>query len=605
MHTAPAYNPGWSKTDAIGYAMLGLILFAYLTARAILVPVVHDEAATFFHYIQLNSYIPWFAMWDANNHILNSALAHASVNLFGDSPLPLRLPNLLHFPLFALYTYRICGCLQAPYLRKLAAAAMLTASFMLEFFALARGYGMSMAWFMAAMWHAWQYLHTGALRHQWYTWAAMLLALLANMSLMNSLTAMGLIFGFYTLLQRRTWQATHIASMVLGGGTLFCAAAYYALKLKVLGLLYTGSIAGLVKATAFSFARFQFDLPHLWFALVLTCIGAAACLWLLWRFLSGNGTWTMGRLAAMVLLANALAAVFLEILLNVNYPEERTAIYFVPLFVLAIAFAADEAAQLKPALALTAMPLLYFPIECAATANVYTSHLWYDLHIPEALYQRAEEAQRQSQYPLRVSGRNMYALAWPYRNLVHGSDLQAMEPLAYPDPTAHLLVAWNGYLDFTSLQADTLYFHPKTGFALLQPKGEQIAPYDSVVTFPPSHYKGDAPYHDIAQWMPLQGKHGELWLSWRATQTDAPIHGQVVITAQDSTGNTLYYDYLPLHWIRKHWHGETYHMRRGFHLPEGTSRALAYFWNIGKRPAHIEFFDARLNPQMTHPTSQN
>jgi len=59
-------------------SLYGLIAFAigiYLILRAVFIPLVHDEAATFFHYIHSFDFVPFIAHWDANNHILNSALA--------------------------------------------------------------------------------------------------------------------------------------------------------------------------------------------------------------------------------------------------------------------------------------------------------------------------------------------------------------------------------------------------------------------------------------------------------------------------------------------------------------------------------------------------
>ena len=57
-------------------------LYTYLIIRCIYVPVLHDELATFFYYIQPDNYMPPKAHWDANNHILNSMLSNWSYHLF-------------------------------------------------------------------------------------------------------------------------------------------------------------------------------------------------------------------------------------------------------------------------------------------------------------------------------------------------------------------------------------------------------------------------------------------------------------------------------------------------------------------------------------------
>ena len=176
-----------NKTETRLYLLLVLVIWLYLGVRCALVPVVHDEAATFLHYLQLDQYIPYFSLWDANNHILNSALAHLSINIFGNHFFWLRLPNLLSFGLFAYYLFRLAKNFEHRWSRWFTVLAMLTASFLIEFFGLARGYGMSMAFLIGAIYHAAAYLRHGQLRDQGWVWLFMFFALLANMSLFNSM----------------------------------------------------------------------------------------------------------------------------------------------------------------------------------------------------------------------------------------------------------------------------------------------------------------------------------------------------------------------------------------------------------------------------------
>ena len=78
------------------YLALSTALCIYTALRAIHVPPIHDEAATFFFYIQRGSFLPFEAHWDAANHILNTGLATLSYNLLGrrctHKPSPSRLP---------------------------------------------------------------------------------------------------------------------------------------------------------------------------------------------------------------------------------------------------------------------------------------------------------------------------------------------------------------------------------------------------------------------------------------------------------------------------------------------------------------------------------
>ena len=77
------------KSKAINKTLISTIIFAflfiYIALRASLIPLIHDEAATFFYYIQTGVYLPPEAHLAANNHILNSALGSISFHIFGSS----------------------------------------------------------------------------------------------------------------------------------------------------------------------------------------------------------------------------------------------------------------------------------------------------------------------------------------------------------------------------------------------------------------------------------------------------------------------------------------------------------------------------------------
>jgi len=73
----------------------------YVVLRAIYVPLFSAEVITFFVYVKSGGFDPFLALQSAHNHVLNSAFVRLSSLVFGDSPLALRLPNVLAYFLFA------------------------------------------------------------------------------------------------------------------------------------------------------------------------------------------------------------------------------------------------------------------------------------------------------------------------------------------------------------------------------------------------------------------------------------------------------------------------------------------------------------------------
>ena len=125
--------------------------FLYTLARALLVPVFHDEAYTYFTYGQAP--LPVVLHELGNNHILNTLLIKWSTWMFGMSELSLRLPALAGHLIFLAGVYRTLDL----FLQKkafIAGAAVLALNpFMLELFSAARGYSLGLGFLILALYY--------------------------------------------------------------------------------------------------------------------------------------------------------------------------------------------------------------------------------------------------------------------------------------------------------------------------------------------------------------------------------------------------------------------------------------------------------------------
>ncbi len=126
--------------------LIALVLAFLVVYRSWSFPITHDEASTWLNYRHLNvwSCLSNAACWGtANNHWLNTLLLQWSANVFGDVPWALRLPNVLGG-----MGYLICALfISTRYTdsKSLQCAGFLLLSghtYLLDFFSLARGYGL-------------------------------------------------------------------------------------------------------------------------------------------------------------------------------------------------------------------------------------------------------------------------------------------------------------------------------------------------------------------------------------------------------------------------------------------------------------------------------
>ncbi len=168
------------------YLVIFLGLFTYLILRGIHVQMLHDSIATFFRYVFINKFLPYHSEWSANNHYLNSLLMWVSFKLFGSSAIALKLPNIITFPVYVYFVYKIATSIKNRYLHWGFFICMLFAHNYFEFFGTGRGYGMSMAFLTGGIWFTMLAIQTSKNKHFILTFIFLILASYANLTTMNS-----------------------------------------------------------------------------------------------------------------------------------------------------------------------------------------------------------------------------------------------------------------------------------------------------------------------------------------------------------------------------------------------------------------------------------
>ena len=122
-------------------------------ARALRVPITYDEATAFYRYVDAEpTALADFAT--ATNHLLNSALTRASVAVFGSAPWALRLPSVLAGVAFLAVATALARRAVHPVIGAAGAVLLATNPYLLDYFALSRGYGLAIG-LLSASWLVW------------------------------------------------------------------------------------------------------------------------------------------------------------------------------------------------------------------------------------------------------------------------------------------------------------------------------------------------------------------------------------------------------------------------------------------------------------------
>lgn len=367
---------------------LFIVTFFYLLLRVIYLDTLHDEIATYMFYFYQGDYIGEYIHWDANNHLLNSYLGHKLYGLFGDNIPVLRLPNLLAFVFYFWGNVRLTRNFQTPYLKLTSLIALNTIPFIIEYFGVARGYGLSLGFFVWGLVHLFNYLNSHTLKALFLSYLFMGLAVSANLTLMIScLIALGLgiiapIVDNKNRPRKRLVLEWVLHVIFMAGLTPFVV---FGLALKDAGALYYGSLDGIWDVTGKTLSQYILFIKADWlrFVYLFLFTGFTVYAIILLRKMK-RSEWLRHPYLVYVLLffGNLLAILILASAFKVNYPEDRTGMYLALLFLFLIfnlmdAFKFGKWVQFV---------LLFFPIGFIASINLETSVFSPDDRMSQGFY---------------------------------------------------------------------------------------------------------------------------------------------------------------------------------------------------------------------------
>jgi 4-amino-4-deoxy-L-arabinose transferase-like glycosyltransferase len=133
--------------------------------------------------------------FDANNHVLNSLLSKASVELFGIKEWSLRLPSVAGGALYLFAAYRLCFLLFGGGAWSFLTTALLTTNpLLLDHLSAARGYGLALAFLLLSTYELFRAVQAATPRSLYAAGIFCGLSIAANMTSLFPVTALGVAF---------------------------------------------------------------------------------------------------------------------------------------------------------------------------------------------------------------------------------------------------------------------------------------------------------------------------------------------------------------------------------------------------------------------------
>lgn len=386
------------------YIVVGLLFMAYLTLRAVLLPVTIDEAGTYYNFA-LKS------IWDIviysgdpspNNHILNTLLIKLFTSIFGLSSFTLRLPNLLAFVLFYVIIVKWLSILRkAFWFVTFGIIVILANPYLLDFFSLARGYGISIALLIASLFYTYRFFKVNEQQYALYAMLIAGAAVYANFTLINYYIC---LFGFIIIIASvRGWQQS-LKQFVKHVYLLFIVTLLLALicYLPISRMIATNQFVywetdGFFKSTlvplvdASRYGQDYFGLVSVQaLALVSVVIYGLMCIYfVVAKLMHQKKILDLFSFWLFIFFTGIIALINLQyVLLDIPFLNARGALFLFPMFVLIGIFIINElldnVKQIRPVFILPVIVLACIHLGC--TLNIHSfREWWYDAYTKDVL----------------------------------------------------------------------------------------------------------------------------------------------------------------------------------------------------------------------------
>jgi hypothetical protein len=407
------------RLESIFAIACALARFAVCCYRAIHQAIVVDEATTYDKFVSG----PWrelFGPYDANNHTLSSIFIKSSVTLGGLSEFTLRLPSMIAGFFLVLGVFWLMKRVKSWPLRWGAFAVVCTCPILLDFSIMARGYSLSLAFFVWALYFSIErrYLPAGFLLG---------LSIASNLTILFPVLALLVVTALF---ERRIKPLLSLAvpalllAALITGPSLRQAhredfyIGYPEFRQAVISFIATTFYAtdhiGILGVRGVAIVNFvNFGLP-LFFLLVAT-----AC----------ARTKNQRQLIPFVTLVIAFVGIILaHWLLGLNYPADRTCLYFIVLAAVSWAIAGD-AFKNRLIQALWILPLIVLVIQFSTQLQTRFFEFWHmeqDDKLIARLIQQATIGKPENSVTLSASWMHQPSLEF-YRRYLHIAALKPVE----------------------------------------------------------------------------------------------------------------------------------------------------------------------------------
>jgi hypothetical protein len=482
--------------------------------------------------------------------------------------------------------YKHCQTFNNPLAKIILTTAFVLSFNIINFYSLCRGYGLSVSFLVLALYYFFSYLQNSKFSYALKFVLFAQIALCANLTLVFTLLIATGILILFQIKSKQLFSIKNLLLLALNFGLIFFWVKY-AFYLQENGALYYGSGDQSYWKTTFESLLDTVFIKHV--AIYIGIMLSFTVLFIFWciqlfkhklKFLTGSSF----GLCFLMLISLIAAFYFLKLFFHVNYPEDRTGLFFYILFILSIACLLDEY-DWKPFLAFSILPV-YFLIHLVLNIN-FEKHAWgfYET-MPKEFFDVLISEQKKSPRSITIGGHRVLELFYTFYNYNSEEKLNHMMPPELMSMNCDYYVTWKKDKPYYDKYYTEIATAKYWNMVLLKRKVEIERELKFEIT-ESKEFKGADEYYSFYEKIDTTFVSKDpIMAEFDISVTNAPVPFNAFLVLQvDVDGQSKYFRRTALNWIRYKWNGIN-HFKTSIQtdsLPLQKSRLVAFLWNIEKK----------------------
>ncbi len=464
---------------------------------------------------------------------------------------------------------------------------LLTFNF-LDFFEICRGYGLSFGFMLLGLSYLLDYFSTKQFSKIVLFSLCWQLALAANLILVVVLT---ILFFYIFVFQIRNKLFFDIRNVILQVINLIILVFWikFSFFYKEQGKLDYGVGNNYWNVTFKTLIQFLYSTSWLWIQVIsIICIFfllVCSLAYFIKRPFSIFKVYDKKIFFCVILFTCALAFFLQKIVLNVNYPEDRTGLFFYLFFVLGLAFIIDQSSKLIA----TLFTGLLFVLSCfhfITTINFKDFTSLYYHTMPKALYDQLMDEYKKTNQIFTIGGHRVREMNYAFMNYRGGAILNHMDDAEQMTMNCDYYYAMKREKPYYQFFYDEIG-EDKTWDRVLLKRKEKIGKNGLVSITTAKNYKGNNEYFEFIQFGDTTAKSGnclEAELSIDFKLVPKPFNAFLVFSIDNAENKNVYFKRVPLNWLADNLNGSIKYFRLTTgRVPAKGLVAKVFIWNIDKQ----------------------